>query len=141
MATVLRKALPRDLTLILDDDGSRTLMGRRAMSRLLAAIDDGALTAETDGSVIAVGGAVPTGAAGWLEIWFAVTAKTASAPVALVRAMRTALDQFMLRAAIGVCCFVRGDVSARLVRLCGFSPVVSTDDGFWLFAKARACPA
>jgi hypothetical protein len=138
MITNLRPALPRDLSLILDDDGSRTLMGRRAMSRLMAAIDDGALTAETDGSVIAVGGAVPTGAVGWLEVWFAVTAKSASTPVALVRAMRKALDQFMTRASIGLCCFVRGSsaVSARLVRLCGFEPVVSTDDGFWLFAKA-----
>lgn len=141
MITILRPALPRDLTLICDDGGGHTLMGRRAMSRLLAAIDDGALTAETDGSVIAVGGAVPTGATGWLEVWFAVTAKAALNPVALVRAMRAALAQFMARATIGVCCFVRGnsEVSARLVGLCGFKPVVSTDDGCWLFAKAAPC--
>lgn len=136
---LLRPALPRDLTLALDDDGKPNLMGRRATSRLLAAIGDGALTAETDGSVIAVGGAVATSATGWLEVWFAVTAAAASSPVVLVRAMRTALDRFQARASIGLCCWVFSDQSARLVRLCGFAPVeplVMTPDQFILFARA-----
>lgn len=136
---ILRPALPRDLTLALDDDGKPNLMGRRATSRLLAAIDEHALTAETDGSVIAVGGAVATSAAGWLEVWFAVTAAAASSPVVLVRAMRAALDQFQPRASIGLFCWVHSALSAKLVGLCGFIPVeplVVTPDSFTLFVRA-----
>jgi ABC-type taurine transport system substrate-binding protein len=108
------------------------------MSRLLAVIEDGALTAETDGSVLAVGGAVPTSAAGWLEVWFATTALAASKPVALVRAMRAAIERFQARAQSGLCCWVKSAQSARLVQMSGFyaaQPLIVTPDLFTLFVR------